>query len=218
MFSTRRRSLLRAGGRLLAVFLLAVLASNACSAAIIITAPTVNLPYSPATRSGSFEVYVQSTETSPPQVGADNIELQLPATPGVTFTLPANAATTSHLYLFRPQTPASLILKSGQIVEGTDFAPSSLATLVDGSGLLLVDYQVAPGAFGNFPLTLISYPPPQSQVGTALFNGSSNPLAATLQNGSINISAPVPEPATWVLAIVAALGIGGYLRRTRLAA
>jgi hypothetical protein len=215
MFSTRRHTLLLGGGRSLAVFLLA---SNACSAAIIITAPTVNLPYSSTAQSGKFEVYVQSTETSPPQVGADNIELQLPATPGVTFTLPANATPTSHLYLFNPQTPASVILKSGQIVEGTDFAPSSLPTLLNGSGLLLVDYQVAPGAFGNFPLTFVGYPPPQAQVGTALFDGANNPLPATVQNGSINIAAPVPEPAAWLLALVAALGTAGYLWRTRLAA
>jgi hypothetical protein len=214
MFSTRRRTLLRAGASLLAIFLLAAFVSNTCSAAIIITAPTVNLPYSATAQSGSFEVYVHSTETSPPKVGADNVELQLPTVPGVTFTVPANATPTSHPYLFHPQTPASAILNSGRIVEGTDFAPSSssLPTLADGSGLLLIDYHVAAGAFGSFPLTFISYSPPTFPVGTALFDGSNNPLAATLQNGSINITAPVPEPAAWTLALMAML-IGGYLRR-----
>ena len=70
----------------LALLLAFVLAPSAGLAAIIITAPTINLPYSASVRSGSFEVYVQSTEANAPLIGADNVELQLPPVPvGVTF-------------------------------------------------------------------------------------------------------------------------------------
>ena len=195
----------------LALLLAFVLAPSAGLAAIIITAPTINLPYSASVRSGSFEVYVQSTEANAPLIGADNVELQLPPVPvGVTFMPPptptTNTTPTIHPYLYPNQSPAEMVLNSGRTVEGSDFAPNTLPALANGSGLLLVNYQIAAGASGSFPLTFVSYSPPAHPLGTALFDESNNPLAATLQNGSINIAAPVPEPAAWTLALFAILG------------
>jgi hypothetical protein len=202
------RLMARARGALafLAAFALAPVAG---SAAIIITAPTINLPYSASARSGSFEIYVQSSEATAPMVGADNIELQLPTTPaGVTFTPPPTPTTDTtpmlHAYLYPNQSPTEMVVNSGRTVEGSDFAGSTLPALSNGSGLLLVNCQIAAGATGSFPLTFVNYAPPSHPLGTALFDGSNVPLAASLQNGSINI-APVPEPATWALALTAIL-------------
>jgi hypothetical protein len=207
--------------RALALLVVLALAPSAGSAAIIITAPTISLPYSASARSGSFEVYVQSTEASAPLIGADNVELQLPATPaGVTFTPPptptTNTTPTVHAYLYQNQSPTEMVVNSGRTVEGSDFASSTLPALANGSGLLLVNYQIGAGASGSFPLTFVSYAPPTHPLGTALFDGNNAPLTATFQNGSINISAPVPEPATWTLAVFAMLGGIGFRVRCSL--
>ena len=158
----------------------------------MITAPTINLPYSASARSGSFEVYVQSNQLTGPMIGADNIELLLPTKPaGVTFTPPptptTNTTPTLHPYLYPNQSPTEMVANSGLTVEGSDFAESTLPMLSDGSGLLLVTYQIAAGATGDFPLTFANYAPPSNPLGTALFDGNNVPLAASLQNGSINM-------------------------------
>jgi hypothetical protein len=180
-------------------------------AAIIITAPVIDLPYSASARTGSFEIYVQSSEVNAPLIGSHNVELQLPSSPsGVTFLSPPGPTTgttpSDHPYLFTGQAPTELVVNAGRTVEGTDFAEGTPPALADGAGLLLVNYQIAAGASGSFPLTFVSYAPPSHPLGTGLFDGSSNQLTATLQNGSINIAPPVPEPATWILAAAACVG------------
>ncbi len=206
--SSNLRSLACGCGRFALCSALAILASRA-SAAVIVTAPVINLPYSATARTGSFEVYVQSTEATPPLVGADNVELNLPSTPGgVTFVAPPMPTTDTtplvHPYLYPNQSPTEAVVNGGLTVEGSDFAPNSLPPLNNGTGLLLVTYQIPAGASGNFPLTFVNYSPPSQPLGTALFDGNNVPLSATLQSGSINI-APVPEPAAWHLAIVAVI-------------
>jgi hypothetical protein len=181
-------------------------AAGRCQAAIIITAPTITLPYSTAAQTGSFEVFVQSTGVSAPQVGAMNVELQAPIGSGVTFMLPADSTPTVHPYLFQPQSPISMVVDSGRTVEGTDFTFSPLPILADGDGLLLVKYQVAPGIIGNIPLTFAAYSKTTNPVGTALFDANNLPLSASLSDGSINVASPIPEPATWLLAVLAAMG------------
>jgi hypothetical protein len=184
-------------------------------AAIIITAPTINLPYSAAAQTGSFEVFVQSTGVSAPQVGAMNVELQAPVGSGVTFLLPADSAPTVHPYLFQPQSPISMVVDSGRTVEGTDFTFSPLPNLADGDGLLLVKYQVAAGTFGSIPLTFAAYSKTTNPVGTALFDANNLPLSASFSNGSINVASPIPEPATWLLAAVAAAAFVGRAAKGR---
>ncbi len=202
-----RRSLARPSGRI-ALCAAIAFAARGVSAAIIITVPVIDLPYSATARTGSFEVYVQSTEQSPPLIGADNVELQLPTgQTGVSFVAPPTPTTGTtpivHPYLYPNQAPTEMVVGGGLTVEGADFAESSLPPLSDGAGLLLVKYQIAAGASGSFPLTFVSYAPPEHPLGTALFDGSNNQLAAALQNGAINIAAPIPEPATFSLAAMA---------------
>jgi len=210
------RSLPR-GGRFVLCAAFAFLSGRA-SAAIIITAPLVNLPYSATARTGSFEVYVQSTEATAPLIGADNVELTLPATPGgLTFLAPPSPTTGTtpivHPYLYPNQSPTEAVANGGLTVEGSDFAPNSLPPLNNGTGLLLVNFQIPAGASGNFPLTFVSYSPPGQPLGTALFDGNNVPLPATLVNGSINI-APVPEPATWLLVLAAIIcGTAVYAKK-----
>jgi hypothetical protein len=192
------------------------LAAGHCFASIIITAPTINLPYSAAPRTGTFEVYVQSTQSPQPQVGAMNVELQSPISSAVTFLLPADSTPTVHSYLFSPQSPTAALADSGHTIKGTDFAFPPLPNLADGIGLLLVKYQVAAGASGSIPLMFAAYSSTSNPVGTALFDANNLPLAATLSNGSINIAPPVPEPATGVLALLAAAGLVARFRRSGL--
>lgn len=205
--STNFAAVSAAVARLAIVSIVAVwaLAAGRCSASIIITAPTINLPYSAAAQTGTFEVYVQSTEATPPQVGAMNVELQSPVGSAVSFILPASTTPTVHPYLFQPQSPTSMVVDSGRTVEGTDFMFPPLPTLADGAGLLLVKYQVVAGAFGSVPLTFAAYSQTTNPLGTALFDANNHPLAASFANGSINIASPIPEPATWVLALLAGI-------------
>jgi hypothetical protein len=197
-----------AAGRRAALLFVAIsaLATERCSAAIIITAPTINLPYSAAARTGTFEVYVHSTEATPPQVGAMNVELQSPTGSAVTFLLPVDPTPTTHPYLFSPQAPTAAIADVGHTVEGTDFAFAPLPNLADDAGLLLVKYQIAAGATGSIPLMFAAYSPTTNPVGTALFDANNVPLAASFSNGAINLASPIPEPATWVLAMLAIAG------------
>ncbi len=193
---------------------LSVLTAGRCFASIIITAPTINLPYSAAPRTGTFEVYVQSTATPQPQVGAMNVELQSPIASALTFLLPADSTPMVHPYLFSPQSPTAALADSNHTIKGTDFVFSPLPNLSDGVGLLLVEYQLAGGASGNIPLTFAAYSPTSNPVGTALFDANNLPLAATLSNGAIDIASPIPEPATWILALVA-LAVVPLLGRRR---
>lgn len=178
-------------------------AARIAAGAIIITAPNISLPYSATVQSGSFEVYLQNPAGPDPQVGAALLELQAPAASGVTFTVPANATTVDHPYLFTGSMPTTNTADAGATFLATDYADQTLPTAVDGAGLVLVDYTVAAGATGVIPLTLIPYP--QGHIGTGLFDGGNNQIAAQLQSGSIAILAP--EPSTLCLAVAALVGV-----------
>jgi hypothetical protein len=172
---------------------------GAARAAITITAPALTVPYSASAQSGTFEVWVQSNASPQPQVGAFNIENRLPPFSSITFSgsstpTMANTTPTAHPYVFSGQAPAEKVVSSGRTVQGSDNAPSSVPTLSDGAGLLLVTYTVPPGATGFYPLTFVAYSPPQDVVGTVLFDQSNNTIPTSVQNGSITI---IPPTAYW---------------------
>jgi hypothetical protein len=177
-------------------------------AGIIIVAPTISLPYSAANRTEIAEVYVlDSNDPSPPEIGADQIELALPDTSSVLFT--GAGATTVHPYLYGAQTPGFSILDGGNVVLGSDFG-STTPTLANNDGLLLVDFTIAGGTSGVFPLTLEAYEP-SNLVGTALFDQNNILIPLSMQAGEIEIApavSGVPEPSTALLSLLAILGAG----------
>jgi hypothetical protein len=183
-------------------------------AAIIITAPDISLPYSAADRIENVEVYVQDTDATPPTIGDEQVELTLPTNPDVFFT--ATGSTIAHPYLFSPQTPGNSV--ASYVVYGTDY-PTEIAppALADGDGLLMVQVKVLGGTTGSIPLTFGTNL--MSDAGaTALFDEANNPISFSVQNGSISIEpAPVPEPSSALLALLAILGAGfvAYKRRCR---
>ena len=130
----------------------------------------------------------------------------------------AAATSNPYPYLYGSQSPGFSVANGGDLIIGSDFASSSLPTLANDDGLLLIDYTIAGGASGFFPLTFDVYGA-SNPVGTALFNGS-NALIPTLryENGSINIasaSLSVPEPSSGVLSLLAVLGAGLIAYRHR---
>jgi hypothetical protein len=186
--------------------------SETARAAVIITAPTVSIPYSATDRIENVEVYVQDTDATLPNIGDEQVELKLPNDPNVFFS--GTGPTTGHPYLFNPQTPGSSV--ANYVVYGTDYpyeiAPPALA---DGDGLLMIQITVKGGATGAYPLTFDT--DLLSDAGaTALFDQANQPISFTVQNGSIEIGpTPVPEPSSIVLALLAILGAGFVAHRRR---
>ncbi len=195
------RALLSRGWRVSATWGCLALIANSASATLIVTAPSINVPYSATAQSGSFEVYLKNTGSPGPQVGDTLIELQVAANSGLMFSLPvssANAATVVHPYIFPGGAPTPKIADGGHDYEATDFAGSTLPTATDGLGLVLVNYTIAGGALGTIPISFVPYP--QGHIGTGLFDSQNNQISTTLQGGVITIVTPVPEPAgmaTW---------------------
>jgi hypothetical protein len=165
--------------------------------AITITAPALPVPYSASAQSGTFEVWVQSTASPQPQVGNFGVEIQLPSFSAVTFVggppTTTNTTPTVHPYLYSGQAPTESVVNSFRTVRGTDFAESTVPTLSDGAGLLLVTYSVPAGVSGFYPLTFLDFSN-QDQFGTALFDQTSVRIPTTDLNGSITI---IPPTAYW---------------------
>jgi hypothetical protein len=185
---------------------------RSAQAAVIITAPTVSVPYSASDQTVTAEIYVQTTDGSAPQVGADEIELALPTNSSVVFD--SAGPTVSHPYLFGAQSPGMIV--DSNVVYGTDFAMSSVPTLADGDGLLLVEFTVKGGTTGDFPLTFATdYP--ADPLATMLYDQSNDPIPFSVSNGWIDISSPtpVPEPSSLVLAAAASAIAGFFLFRRR---
>jgi len=194
------------------------LSSRTARAGIIIVAPTISLPYSAVDRTETAEVYVlDSEDPSPPEIGADQVELTLPDTPSVFFT--GAGATTAHPYLFGAQTPGFSITNGGDVVLGSDFGLTT-PTLANDDGLLLVDFTIVGGTSGVLPLTLEAYGP-SNLIGTALFDQNNQLIPLSMQGGEIDIAAAdvVPEPSSALLSLLAILGAGFVAcskRRSRL--
>ena len=192
---------------------------RAANAGIILVAPTISLPYSASNRTETAEVYVlDSDDPSPPEIGADQIELALPDTSSVLFT--GAAATTVHPYLYGTQTPGFSLMNGGDVVLGSDFGLTT-PTLTNGVGLLSVDFTIVGGTSGVFPLTFDAYGP-SNLVGTALFDQNNQLITLSMQAGEIDISPAtngVPEPSSALLSLLAVLGAGLIIwskRRARL--
>lgn len=167
----------------------------AAPAAITITAPAISLPYSASAQTGTFEVWVGSTASPQPQVGAFGVEVQLPSFSSLTFVTSADTTPTEHTYIYSGRsTPTESIGNSGRTIFGGDFASSNpVPSLFDNAGLLLATYSVPAGASGFYPLTFVDYSN-QNLLGTALFDQNNAQIPTTDQNGSIAI---IPPTAYW---------------------
>ncbi len=165
-----------------------------------VTAPSITLPYSASSQTGTFEIYVQASGSPMPQVSLQQTELQLPSYSPITFIgssqrTQSNTTPIVHPYIFPNQAPFELVINSGTTVEGEDFwqGASAYPTLSNGAGLLLVGYSVPAGASGNFPLTFVDYSL-QNQFGTILEDNNLAQIPTSDQNGSIAI---LPPTAYW---------------------
>jgi hypothetical protein len=186
-------------GSLRIVAICLALLPGAARAAITITAPALTLPYSASAQSGTFEVWIQSNASPQPQVGAFGVEIQLPSFSGVAFTPPStpttNTTPTMHPYIYNGQAPTESVVNFGRTVRGGDFVQSTtVPTLSDGAGLLLVTYSIPAGTSGFYPLTFLDYSKPSEPLGTALFDQTNTQIPTTDLNGSIAI---IPPTAYW---------------------
>jgi hypothetical protein len=163
----------------------AALAANS----ITITVPTQSVPESSSTQTGTFDVYVVTTGGSLPEVGDFNVDLQVSPTGGVDFI--GGAATTANPYIFAGQSsgPTVNTYNSGTTIEATDFATSP-PTLVNGDGLLAVNYSIPANTSGTFNLTLVTTGPNP----TALDDQNANPISFTVQNAMLTV---VPSTVYW---------------------
>jgi len=159
------------------------------TAQITITVPSVSVPESSSSQTGTFDVYVVTSGGSLPQVGDFSVNLQLSPAGGVAFT--GGAATSIDPYIFAGQTPGPTVdtFNSGTTIEGTDFAATP-PTLVNGDGLLAVNYSVPANTSGTFNLTLVT----TGLAATALDDQNANPIPFTVQNATLTV---VPSAAYW---------------------
>jgi hypothetical protein len=198
ILSSRRSSLRGVGGSSwVAVAILALLpATLRAAVTATITAPAITLPYSAASQSGTFELYVQASGSPQPMVSGMQVELQLPSFSAISFISSTNTTPTVHPYIFPNQSPSATIPNSGsgRTVEGADFEQgNTYPTLSNGAGLLLVCYSVPAGASGYYPLSFVDYSN-QNPFGNALLDSNVMQIPTTDQSGSITI---IPPTAYW---------------------
>ena len=166
--------------------------SNVTDAAIIVTAPTINLTQSASIQTGSFDVVVQADES--PLIGTQQVKLALPGIAGVKFTgvgLPAN-------YVLGGSISGTGF--SDFLAQVSDFPSGSPPALSNNAGLLRVSYEVAANVTGSYSLvfdTDLNADP----LATALYDDQSVLLDFSVSAGAIIISA-VPEPSGLAISFI----------------
>lgn len=158
---------------------------------ITITAPELSVPESTSTQTGSFDVSIAASGSSLPEVSDFNVNLQLSGG-GVQFT--GGTATTDIPYIFAGQTSGPTVpppTGGGTMIDATDYA-SSPPTLVNGDGLVSVDYSVPANTSGTFAITFITSN--SSGSATALDNQYAQAIPFTVQNGTLTV---VPSTVYW---------------------
>ena len=176
-------------GWLLGIVAAAMALPRAASAQITVTAPNISLPESSSDQTGTFDIVVATTGSNLPQVGDFTVNLQLSPAVGVDFT--GGAATTADPYIFAGQTagPTIMLADNKTTIQGSDFA-STPPTLVNGDGLLAVNYFVPANTSGTFNLTLVTTEP----APTTLDDQNVHAIPITVQNATLTI---VPSAVYW---------------------
>ena len=109
---------------------------------------------------------------------AGSISPAAPRRPPIRISLPANLPA-------RWSAPSN----SGTTIEATDFA-SNPPTLVNGDGLLAVNYSIPANTSGTFNLTLVT----TGANPTALDDQNANPISFTVQDATLTV---VPSTVYW---------------------
>jgi hypothetical protein len=206
---------------LAALSILALLAHPAQAAVTLIAQDST----AQAGGSGSFEVDLVNTGTTPYQVSGFNFELSLPSDSGVTFT--DAEFNTAAPYIFSGNsfdeanglTLAISSLPTTDLLAGDSVNTKNSFTTVspgDTFGLGNISYNVALGT-GLGPVT-VSFENNFNSTFLADGNGDNNTIPFTTQNGTIlvtpNIS-PAPEPSQVGMLALVGIGLGGLLLSAR---
>jgi hypothetical protein len=156
-------------------------------------------------------------------VAGFQFELQAPSGSGVLFTN-ATTSTAAAAYIFAGNSIADSFFGGSLIISpppppptnvllgfDTVATPGTFTTLNPGqtAGLGLISFSVdANSAPGVIPISIIPFDINTAPNGTLISDNNGAPIAFTMSDGSITISAGsvVPEPSTFVLTVV---GIGG---------
>ncbi len=176
--------------------------------------------------SGSLELDLLNplTNTQSFNVAGFQFELQVPGGSGVLFTS-ATTSTTASSYIFAGNSVADSFFGGSLIISpppppatsdllgfDTVATPGTFTTLSPGSsfGLGLISFTVdANASSGIVPVSIIPFDINTAPNGTLISDNQGAPIAFTTSDGTITIhGAAVPEPSTFVLAIV---GVGGSI-------
>jgi hypothetical protein len=214
----RLRSALAA---MLAVVAAHLAAAPGQAAGLVISAPT--LTAAPGS-SGSFLVEITDTDpigSTPFIIAADSFELTLTGAAGVTFTNAVIPATGPPPYIYADSSDIDqgipLYISPTNPFPTTDFTAADTANPLGSSPFTTVN----PGDV--FSLGLVSYSvSPTAALGsvatigfgaaTSLSDNNFNAVPFTTTNGSITIqTATVPEPSSWVPALLATVIIPLFL-------
>ena len=192
---------------ILAVIL--VLGSVSSADAAIIQAENETLPLSSTVQTGSIDVFFLPDASLPLNLSAFQIRLFVDSPLAGLQVIGAGAPAT-HPYAFAPATTEPITSFNASSVRAADFLASGFATVNENEGLLRIEYEVAPGAFGEFRFALD--PDPEE---SALLDPDGNPVPFTYQGGTITVTAvAIPEPAG-AAALAILLAVEGLRRRRR---
>lgn len=155
---------------------------------------------------GFFDVFVTVTG-APPGVAAYNVQLDVsPAASGLSLTGAIEPPGPTHAALFPGQPP--MVFGTGDTLQAADnLPPGPDATLSNNTGLVRVNYSIAPATSGVFSLAF-------DPLFTLLFDGNGDPVTIdTYDAGTITVQNVVPEPASLVIWTGLLAGAGMYARR-----
>jgi len=201
---------------LLLVVAVAVLAQPSLAGTITFTAPSITLAESNSVQTGFFDVVVSETGGSD-LLNGFNVDLLLPSQSNITFIgsdLVTQSATVgpSPAYVYAGNTTNPGTFTDSTEASSTDVPNNNDVSLTSSAlGLIRVEYSIAAGFTGSVALTLNQDNPNTDgnadfvQLGTD-FVSVYSPSAV---NGFIKV---VPEPATWVMAMLGAVGLFGVRR------
>jgi len=205
----------------LLVVAVAVLAQPSSAGTITFTAPSITLAQSPGVQTGYFDVMITETGGSD-LLNGFQVDLLLPSQNNITFIgadLVTQSATQggSAAYVFNgnssDQTDSVAPFQDSNEASNADVPNNNDVALSPVMlGLIRIEYSIAANFVGTVSLTLNQDNP--NTDGNAdyvqLNTDFVDVYSPTAVNGSITVTSP--EPATWMLAVLGAVGLFGVRR------